>query len=708
MRYHAQEPIGYKPAPRGSTPCPGNCSGVGNCNYDTGLCDCPAGYGGPSCGDAQLRPCTSFFRGGGMGQTVASHVDANGRDLDWASEGGLASRCPGVCDITIGACFCDDPNYGFIPAPAGSRLGSPPTRRGRMLGTHCRPDKDPLGDPITWGTMEADKIYGPEGWCSSAKPKNECGCNLDGHDAPNCSHTYEMVCPNQCSARGECNLGFCKCHEGWYGTDCARKVAGAELEPQESLLAAKPWLKPTMRHAPEAVAEQLPPQATRMRPLIYVYDMPPEFTTRFWQYRIIKRACVYRLFDAHTNTTIPETQNLYALEHYLHEMLLQSDHRTFDPEEADFFYVPVYSACYFWPIHGHADYPLYPGPGHQRPMQAANLLLDAKRHIERTYPFWNRTGGQDHVWLAPSDEGACWWPSEIYNTSTMLTHWGRMDIDHQSNTAYGMDNYTDPQFLSEWYPQDWRNIYKGHACYTPGKDLVVPSLKWPHHYESSGPFRGLEHRDVLLFFKGDMGQHREKHYSRGIRQRVSAAAEAGGWKDKYRIWVGHGENSLEGTYSEGLSRSTFCLVLPGDGWSSRAEDAVLHGCIPVVIMDRVHAVFESILDWDLFSVRVAESEVESLPQILAAISDARVRRMQARIGRIWTRFAYTTGSLFRGALLKSLEKISRESKIGPEVRARPLGEHPVFRADDALSTIMQWLFSKAQARDGGAQGAGAG
>ena len=33
-------------------------------------------------------------------------------------------------------------------------------------------------------------------------------------------------------------------------------------------------------------------------------------------------------------------------------------------------------------------------------------------------------------------------PSEIYNTSIMLTHWGRMDLDHQSNTAYVPDNYT--------------------------------------------------------------------------------------------------------------------------------------------------------------------------------------------------------------------------------------------------------------------------
>ena len=44
----------------------------------------------------------------------------------------------------------------------------------------------------------------------------------------------------------------------------------------------------------------------------------------------------------------------------------------------------------------------------------------------------------------------------------------------------------------------------------------------------------------------------------------------------------------------------------GDGYSSRAEDSILNGCIPVVIMDEVQAVFENILDWSSFSIRVAE------------------------------------------------------------------------------------------------------
>ena len=57
----------------------------------------------------------------------------------------------------------------------------------------------------------------------------------------------------------------------------------------------------------------------------------------------------------------------------------------------------------------------------------------------------------------------------------------------------------------------------------------------------------------------------------------------------------------------------------GDGYAMRAEDAMLHGCIPVVIMDDILPVFGTHLDWPSFSVRVAETDVERLPEILHGI-----------------------------------------------------------------------------------------
>jgi hypothetical protein len=45
------------------------------------------------------------------------------------------------------------------------------------------------------------------------------------------------------------------------------------------------------------------------------------------------------------------------------------------------------------------------------------------------------------VWLphAPCEPQATRWLLQVFKNSIMLTHWGRMDLEHQSNTAYGYD-----------------------------------------------------------------------------------------------------------------------------------------------------------------------------------------------------------------------------------------------------------------------------
>jgi hypothetical protein len=104
----------------------------------------------------------------------------------------------------------------------------------------------------------------------------------------------------------------------------------------------------------------------------------------------------------------------------------------------------------------------------------AQMTLEAKRWVQQNHPYWNRcargpwaaameawcsgaacgtsrqrcprrrraarrTNGADHIWLYSHDEGACWAPTEIANTSIILTHWGRLDRNHSSQTAYWRD-----------------------------------------------------------------------------------------------------------------------------------------------------------------------------------------------------------------------------------------------------------------------------
>ncbi len=83
------------------------------------------------------------------------------------------------------------------------------------------------------------------------------------------------------------------------------------------------------------------------------------------------------------------------------------------------------------------------------------MNLEAKRWVEQTLPFWNRTGGRDHIWLFSHDEGACWAPTEIANTSIILTHWGRQELNHSSNTAYGFDDYSLDHKHPKLQPDGW-------------------------------------------------------------------------------------------------------------------------------------------------------------------------------------------------------------------------------------------------------------
>ncbi len=59
------------------------------------------------------------------------------------------------------------------------------------------------------------------------------------------------------------------------------------------------------------------------------------------------------------NHTESSNQWVYAAEPLLLEMMLTSKHRTLNPEEADLFYVPVYSSCFVEDISAWADMPWF-------------------------------------------------------------------------------------------------------------------------------------------------------------------------------------------------------------------------------------------------------------------------------------------------------------------------------------------------------------
>lgn len=561
----------------------------------------------------------------------------------------------------------------------------------------CDPSNDSTGFKLNWGYVPWEDLFSKShGWCEVDVSKFRCPCRLDGFTGEFCNIPVEHYCLNQCNGHGDCNLGYCKCHDGWYGHDCSRRRAGVPLTPGDEEV-KKPWLQAPLMTVPSAADPPLKP--TRKRPFIYVYDLRPEFFEDLMAYRIERFHCTYRTFN-HGNRTEFVGYNAYAVETMLHELMLTTEHRTFDPEEADFFYVPVHAGCIF-DVYGWNDHPQYPPGVHgPRPLGASNMQREAVKWLKKHYPYFDRRGGRDHVWLIAHDEGACWAPIDIW-PGVMLTHWGKMDWPHESHSSYWPDNYTNDVFHKDM-PYGWLNYTsKAHPCYDPQKDLVIPIFKQPPHYAESH-FMGADEarkRDILLFFRGDMGVLRAPHdprclYSRCIRQRLMKLSKEHNWRDKHKVLLGE-SNDLPGLYSDYLKKAIFCAVIPGDGWSARYEDSILHGCIPVIIMDNTHGPYEALLDYDKFSIRWPENKLEGLVEHLLNVSDDKIKSLQENVAKIWHRFRYNTHKL----CLESSREIWERHKMSHNglINVTKPREWATSTEDDAFSMIIQFLYSRINA-----------
>ncbi|KAK9104012.1 hypothetical protein Scep_020856 [Stephania cephalantha] len=79
--------------------------------------------------------------------------------------------------------------------------------------------------------------------------------------------------------------------------------------------------------------------------------------------------------------------HMFAAEIFMHRFLLSSPVRTLNPEEADWFYTPVYTTCDLTPN------------GLPLPFKSPRMMRSAIQLISSNWPYWNRTEGADHFFV---------------------------------------------------------------------------------------------------------------------------------------------------------------------------------------------------------------------------------------------------------------------------------------------------------------------
>ena len=171
-------------------------------------------------------------------------------------------------------------------------------------------------------------------WCSldpsgdgttRVEPAVRCTC-FDGYFGDGCAERVKQFCLNDCSGKGTCEHGLCRCDEAHFGADCSQLTAGG-ITPtgvgsgyaiggsgdlKKNGVAPDGGTRRRHHHTPRELAdksekseksEKAPPASTASpsrtrtharRPLVYVYDVLPQFTTSQLQHRQDVRKCVTR------------------------------------------------------------------------------------------------------------------------------------------------------------------------------------------------------------------------------------------------------------------------------------------------------------------------------------------------------------------------------------------------------------------------------
>ncbi|KAL7168967.1 hypothetical protein ACSBR2_034069 [Camellia fascicularis] len=535
-----------------------------------------------------------MFNGSGEGCSERLQLDRNFPGSKEQPYGHwVVSMCAAHCDTTRAMCFCGEgtkyPNRPVAEA-CGFKVNLPSEPEGPKMTDWTKPDLDNIFTANSsipgWCNVNPAEAY-----ASKVRFKEECDCKYDCLWGQFCEVPVLCTCINQCSGHGHCRGGFCQCDNGWYGIDCSIPSVLSVIRdwPQ--------WLRPAQVDVPDSPQHvgnllNLNAVVEKKRPLIYVYDLPPEFNSLLLEGRHFKFECINRIYDEN-NVTL-WTDQLYGSQMAFYE-------------KADFFFVPVLDSCI---ITRADDAPHLSMEEHKglRSSLTLEFYKKAYNHIVEQNHYWNRSSGRDHIWdRIPSDKRGnhpCFDPDK----DLVLPAWKRPDVNAMNSKLWAR------------LREKWKTLFYFNGNLGPT-------------YEKGRP---------------------EATYSMGIRQKV--AEEFGSSPNKEgKLGTQHAEDVIvtplrSDNYHEDLASSVFCGVMPGDGWSGRMEDSILQGCIPV---DGIYLPYENVLNYESFAIRIHEDEIPDLKKILWGFNETEIEFRFANVRKIWQWFLYRDSFLLKAERQKT-------------------------------------------------------
>ncbi|KAL8234851.1 hypothetical protein R6Q59_020951 [Mikania micrantha] len=285
----------------------------------------------------------------------------------------------------------------------------------------------------------------------------------------------------------------------------------------------------------------------------------------------------------------PILKGLYASEGWF--MKLMEGNKRFvvkDPRKAHLFYMPFSARM--------LERTLYVRNSHNRTNLRQFLKIYAEK-IASKYPFWNRTGGADHFLVACHD----WAP---YETRHHMEHCMKALCNADVTTGFKIGRDVS---LPECYVRSARN---------PLRDLGG---------------KPASDRNILAFYAGNIHGYLRKilleYWSKDTDMKILGPMPPG--------------VASKMNYIEHMKSSKFCICPKGyEVNSPRVVESIFYECVPVIISDNFVPPFFEVLNWDSFSVVVAEKDIPELKSILTGISDEKYRELQYGVKKVQRHFLW--------------------------------------------------------------------
>eukprot|EP00760_Papus_ankaliazontas_P027849 PhM_4_TR3453/c0_g1_i1/m.51657 len=187
-------------------------------------------------------------------------------------------------------------------------------------------------------------------------------------------------------------------------------------------------------------------------------------------------------------------------------------------------------------------------------------------------------------------------------------------------------------------PKDVHNlVVRGGTSYfkrAGQRHIALPQFEPDAYRETATTPPPWNERSVFLTMSGRWADHVGRVRIHDQIEAYNNNKDKDGDRDRVVQWASTTDNVLEQ-----MRQSVFCIDTQGDSLNTRrTTDAIISGCIPVLVCDDCFYPFDTRLDYPSFTVRVPDASLTSVVKIVLNITNETIRTLQQGVFRERAKF----------------------------------------------------------------------